>query len=462
MYHIIINSKICEDYKQLDSLSKTYFHNLMELTKYPIRKEQIKVVTTEFKLKEPMREYSIEYLVRHVCKTKLSINIELYRNLSKEEMFISTDYDKNEGIIKHIEVDFVDKNSNLWSLVIPSSFLITEEEYNNIRQNCDSRHAYHYDYKFPKSIWQRYNIKTSNIIFTNEITKNIRINFLQDKNYMIATHTKHSYPNHLSKNNYVINPNLYREFMIDCNLMPLEHLFELFGVDRKRLQKSLKQISFLTQRFIILGVGGTMGNFLYWLDCFQEYFDMSYIFKKITVFENDMIEYHNIFRIPILVPVIGRQKEGSHNKAVLAATKCRNIALDFQVNTTNFVYNYDYIRLRGSSIFVGTPDINTRKNLERFNLKFFCPTHQNNTIKIMESPVTEGDLHYESYGSIDLNKFLLNMFNMSVNLIYAIADNAKSPAEKNKLLFQQSFEEIPFIENSKKSKILKNIAYAIN
>lgn len=439
MYRVIINTKILQDYENLSNKQKEYIHTLFKLSELSINPSQIEVVETK----------DISNEIPHYLNS-------LFSKLNTNELFIYKD-----SHIKVFYITFMDAKGKIHKVFTPTSFLINEEKFNSIRYDgyC---HILNYTQTsgIVKSISYRYNLTTTNVTFTNEIKKDTRINFLQDKNYMIKINS--TIKNQvISKNNFVINPNIYKEFISESSLFPLEHLFELFNVDKKKLKRSLEKISYIPNKFIVLGMGGTMGNFFYWIKQFQEYFDLPYVFKKLIVFEKDKMEFHNAFRIPLLLKE--EYDSNPQSKNYLFLYNCKNISSD--IRTRSFYFDItmkDCYKHIGSSIFIGTPDIPTRQTLEQHNIKFFCPTHQNNTIKIVETPVIDGALFYETYGSIDLNKFLLNMFNMSINLIYTLAENSRTPLEKNKLHFQQSFDEINFIENSKKSKILKNIAYAIN
>lgn len=455
MYNILINIKLIKDYDSLTNYQIKYLTTLFKLSELKINPSQIEVVKHYNFPITTLKDVRVK-TIRGVIDTNL---MDLYSDFTGDELFLIDE----KRTLTLFFVTFMNSKGNLHKVFIPSSFLISEKTYKEIEYTKQSIYInYTNTDGVLDSISHRYNLSTSNVIFTNEINKNTRINFIQDKNYMIKLNLKkNTYT--ISKNNFVINPNIYREYLSSSSLFPLEHLFELFNVDRVKLKRSLEKISYITNRFVALGVGGTMGNFLYWIKQFQEYFDLPYVFKKLIIFEDDSMEFHNIFRIPLLLPNECGNIIRAIQKSYLALYNCRNITLDMRINNCLLLeYSRNFHQLQGSSIFIGTPDIATRQVLEQLNCKFFCPTHQNNTIKIVESPTIEGSLFYETYGNIDLNKFLLNMFNMSINLIYTLAENGKNPPEKNKLHFKQSFEEINFVENSKKSKLLKNIAYAIN
>lgn len=464
MYHLILNTKIFKEYHNFTIKELEYVHTLLKLSELEINPSQIETQRYDISSFISLDETYFNKILQYSDSMDVEVGRNVYYHFMSSEAFLTSDDSNGNSKIIAFFITFMDFKGNIKKVFVPHSFLFNEKNYKKL---WDCKKSRSMTYNPPrntilKSIYHRYNLTTSNVIFTNEINKDTTINFIQDKNYMIKLNSNYESTS-LSKNNFVINPNIYREYMNNSSLLPLEHLFELFNVDRKKLKKSLEMISYIPNKFIVLGMGGTMGNFFYWIKQFQEYFNLPYVFKKLVIFENDRMEFHNIFRIPLLMEDTKQNYYKSQSKINVFLNNCTNITLDVKIhhrflNTTS----HEFYKLKGTSIFLGTPDIPTRQSLSQLNLKFFCPTHQNNTIKIVETPTIEGSLFYETYGSIDLNKFLLNMFNMSVNLVYVLAENTKLPLEKNKLHFQQSFNEINFIENSKKSKILKNIAYTIN
>lgn len=466
MYRLILNTKILTNYKKLTQKQKEYIKTLMDLTKIKLDGNQIEMASVKHSPSLYI-SYSLDLFkfynnyVYNIDIKKFILDLYYTAGFKISDIFLQSE-DKESISISCLFISVYDYKGKMRKVFIPCSFLIKQNQYSLLKDSAESRNLRN-PIHIPKSILYRYNVHTTNVIFTNELTSKTRLNFLQDKNYMINAHKQDDYPTTLSKNNYVINPNIYREFMGEANLMPLEHLLELFNVDRERLRKSLVNISYISSKVHILGVGGTMGNFLYWLRQLKEYFDLPYIFKKLYLFDNDQVEYHNIFRMPILLPRQSKFKDRilAIPKISLGLNEARNIALNIDWSSQYF-NKWNIEKVKGKDIFIGTPDIESRVMIEKLNVKFYCPTHQDNKVRIVETPIIEGGLYYESYGSVDLNRFLLNMFNMTINLIYTLADNHKEPLEKNKLHFEQSFDEIPFVENSKKSKILKNIAYAIN
>lgn len=460
MYNLVLNTKIFKKYNHFILSEKKYIQTLLKLSELEISPSQIETKRYFIPKNTNIEGVSFNHISRiSMLSEDIKICSSVYYYFKADEVVLP----KEDSSIIAFFITFMNSKGDIKKVFVPHSFLFNDENYKKLWDYKTSRSI---SYTPPrktilKSIYNRYNLTTANVTFTNEIKKDTTINFIQDKNYMIKLNNDIN--TSLSKNNFVINPNIYREYMNNSSLLPLEHLFELFNVDRKKLNKSLEAISYIPNKFVVLGMGGTMGNFFYWIKQFQEYFNLPYVFKKLVIFENDMMEFHNVFRIPLLLRDTKENYYHSQSKNEIFLYNCINISLDIKIhnkllNTTSS----EFYKLRGTSIFIGTPDIPTRQSLSQLDLKFFCPTHQNNTIKIIETPTIEGSIFYETYGSIDLNKFLLNMFNMSVNLVYTLAENTKLPLEKNKLHFQQSFDEINFIENSKKSKILKNIAYAIN
>lgn len=352
----------------------------------------------------------------------------------------------------------------------------------NKLQSLDS-HAINYSYNINnvfRTLSRRYKITSDNIRYTNEITDKTKIYPIMDKNIVRSIKYFANKEALYNRNIVIINPNLSYFAEQYNKQIPIEHLLALFDVNKKELKSNLQKVWYLTNPIVCLGLGGLMSNFLYWCERFREYFELNYLFKQLLIFEPDSLEFSNLFRIPLnwkdmkisdnlsdkqlrqFMPgndnIFSKQ---THRKLMLT-NSIRNLSP--KIRTYNARFNY--INLK-NCILIGGPDLETRKEI--FNMYsdaesdkyFICTTHSNNTFSIDAFPDFDRELTVETYGSIDLNKFLLNMFKMSVELIRILANKEFVDKVKHKFL-DYSVDNEDFIANSKKHRCLKNIAYSIN
>lgn len=352
----------------------------------------------------------------------------------------------------------------------------------NITMNAQNSNPINYEFNIDnvmRTLSRRYKFTSNNdIIYTNEITDKTRIYSIMDKNIVRGLRHYNNQTAFYNKNTAIINPNLSYFVEQYNNVIPLQHLFALFDIDEKELKNNLKKVWYLTNPIVCLGLGGLMSNFLYWCDKFREYFELDYVFKQLLVFEPDSLEFSNLFRITLnwrdlkvyseLTDNQLRQfmedrdfvyAKQNHSKLMLLKS-VRNLSPKIR----QYRYRFTHINLK-NCILIGGPDLDTRKiifddyaNSDKY---FICTTHSNNTVSIDAFPNFDRELTVETYGSIDLNKFLLNMFKMTVEIIRILANKEFVNKVQHKYL-DYSVDNEDFITNSQKHKCLKNIAYAIN
>lgn len=329
-----------------------------------------------------------------------------------------------------------------------------------------------------RTLSRRYKFTSNSLRYTNEITDKTRIYSIMDKNIVRAIKHLNDTNALYNRNTVIINPNLSYFAEQYNKQIPIEHLFALFDVDTKELKSNLKKVWYLTNPVVCLGLGGLMSNFLYWCERFRDYFELDYVFKQLLIFEPDSLEFSNLFRIPlnwkdmkIRDDISDKQLRQFMNDSNFPFSKPANFKLMLTNSIRNLspkirTYNqrFQYINLK-NCILIGGPDLETRKkifeNYADSDKYFICTTHSNNTFSIDAFPDFDRELTVETYGSIDLNKFLLNMFKMSVEVIKILANKEFVGKVKHKFL-DYSVDNEDFIANSQKHKCLKNIAYSIN
>jgi hypothetical protein len=121
----------------------------------------------------------------------------------------------------------------------------------------------------------------------------------------------------------------------------------------------------------------------------------------------------------------------------------------------------DHIGDIGDDVFFfGAPDFETRDMLNKYN--FIFGGHSGDSVAFVYKPVVDSDLTSESYGTINLASFYLNMMKATEELIYVLADDRK--LEKDEILFKFNAKE--YIQNKfpkTEEEYGKNVhSYAIN
>lgn len=357
------------------------------------------------------------------------------------------------------------------------------ENFNNFTEEVRGWFNDALDYEFYRQLFVRYDVSNKDAVFTNEIKKDTDILYIYDKlilkNHLNSITTQEtSFDN---SNKVVINPNVGKHLGIPA--IPINHLLGIFGVDEDKLYKTMKDISFMTNQFVIVGLGGTMNNFMHFSHELMKYFKMDYLFKKLAVFERDDLDLTNLPRITLdytnrqvtRKDMFDQQKshrfsyrEKEHSKIGLMSS-ISDIALGLKL------FNEWFSTTNAHTFYIGTPNIATRNSISNAikgtgrwtsveKSVFICPMHANDELTIYKNPsIDDKDLAIETYGSIDINKFLLTMFKMTIELLMMIPEQWQyRENDYERLLLKYKLEDTDFKTNSANCKALKKICYSFN
>lgn len=331
-----------------------------------------------------------------------------------------------------------------------------------------------YSRDIAETLRRKYQCITNGVRFTNEIDNKTKIYTIMDKNILQCFERNNSFNNNIDSSKCVLlNPNLSYFAPIDKQI-PIPHLLALFGYDEKEILKVLKKVSYMTNPIFCLGFGGLMTNFVFWCKRLQDYYGLEYIFKQFNICDPDILELSNLFRIPLNwkdYKVRSNCQDIFLNRLILESKKTVNIyKTDLFDNVTSICSKYRLSNKRFSyrvlknAILIGGVDLETRAEIyntyKDTDVTYICASHYNNISDITIFPKLDRELTIETYGTINLNNFLLSMFKTTIELLKLLASGDYKGDDINVMRWNINDED--FVANSKKSKVLKNICYAIN
>lgn len=321
------------------------------------------------------------------------------------------------------------------------------------------------------SILNRYSRNTTPIILNQN--KNTEIVSIQDTSSPFVATIPDLFRNKqigqdakLETNTYFINPNMAK--ILEGKVVTMDMMMEIFGIKPDNMKAKLLKIKEKDLHIVLIGLGGVMSNFCYFVNELAKEFNISYIFDLIKLFEDDDLELSNIFRIPLdyLTPIFRNRNADrlyyyryelndtmSNNKGYMLYN-CHNLYNNYIFSEEKLTkqhlfrsdfYGYDYI--------LGAPDIRTREILFESNYKFLCTLHHNNDLYIYRNPeMTNTDLMVETYGQIRLDYFFLNMFRMTIELLDIMAEGKEYPKDTLILHYAADKELDTYRKNLQKSK----------
>ncbi len=180
----------------------------------------------------------------------------------------------------------------------------------------------------------------------------------------------------------------------------------------------------------LIGYGGMGINLIHFISLLSNEVNVKALFKTLHIYEADNLSFSNSFRIYKDITQYSSQLK-SMNK--LALFDEYDIAHDVKLHKKRF----EDSDINDEHIHIGAPDFNTRKTL--YKSKFIFTGHQNDSIMFVSSPEVSSSLTIESYGSINLTTFFLNLIASTLKLLELFAQNdISSTYAKNKKLYEYS------------------------
>jgi hypothetical protein len=210
--------------------------------------------------------------------------------------------------------------------------------------------------------------------------------------------------------------------------IPMADLIAILGFNLTDVYKWCKIVKRKNYSVSLVGVGGTGTNFIQWLAELVQMFDMDYIFERGNIYDNDNIEFHNLFRFPHDIKLSDNFAEN------IAIPKIEAIRYFYPIVFRYFTKISARIELSledsKQDFLYGAPGIATRKFLSRIKTPFFCATHGNQFGSLTLNPVVDENLLVESYGKIELTDFFMNQLAMVITTIKYLAEVNKKDIPK--------------------------------
>lgn len=280
-----------------------------------------------------------------------------------------------------------------------------------------------------------------NISLRRHITDAVKHRYLTDlnvsseamSNKIIDAVTPTYVADHTPVNNYqalTISP--MNASLIGASSIPFNNLIKIAGLDMKRFKKALQIVKERELTFVSVGYGGLSINMLHFLSMLAYRVDVQDVFKGLHIYENDNISYTNVMRV---------YKDLTHVKCKLGERLNKTSLFDEDNLAENILVHQYYLleehigEIGEDVIFFGAPDFNTRDMLSKYN--FIFGGHTGDEVAFVYKPKVDRDLTIETYGTINLSSFYLNMMKAVEELVYVLADGIDE-REPDSVIFQHN------------------------
>ncbi len=257
-----------------------------------------------------------------------------------------------------------------------------------------------------------------------------------------------------------ISPTLAKN--IGVSSIPFNMLIKLADLDMKKIKKSLLEIKRKELTFVSVGYGGLSMNVLHFLSLLSYRSGVEQAFKELHVFENDNIDYSNILRfykdMYEFQGVQGKsvKKTDVFNELNLAS---KTILHRYRLDSKRIEKYFDAEDL--NPIYFGAPDYETRMSVLK-DRNFLFAGHSGDMTTLIKSPIIESDLASETYGTINLTSFFINMLKITEATLNSIAGDIDSIPE-DEVIFTWNAKENIISRSQKIKDVGKGIAsYSLN
>jgi hypothetical protein len=225
-----------------------------------------------------------------------------------------------------------------------------------------------------------------------------------------------------------------------------ESLKRIKKISQPKVKKLIDTIFGKKLKLCVVGYGGAMSNILYNFSIIAEQ-HRAPLFEEIVAYEPEKWAFTNILRIgkPILHKGFSRFENLTGDNTVFKLKTIdveERIVNDFLESRIEYLDQESAKELRDQGyIFIGAPDLKTRKVLHEIGAQFLMIGHANDQIRITKNPVLGNGLVQETYGSIDIGILLMNFWFATFHLLDIFANQDIKDITDDTELFKFKFLE---------------------
>lgn len=224
----------------------------------------------------------------------------------------------------------------------------------------------------------------------------------------------------------IISPNLATFYR--AKPAPFDSLLPLLNIDIDQIRKDLETIKSNEVYLTAIGYGGFNINLFTFMAMLAQRAGVYKPFKRVTIYENDTITLLNAFRIyKRLDHVSTRFNNRAHPKDQLFQELEMGLVQELVRKPERFTP--EHINEHAGELLFGAPDFETRQFLE--DQQFLFTGHGGDEVEFISRPIVDPSISIESYGSINLTTFFLNMIKAAESFIHIVANAETLPANES-------------------------------
>jgi len=275
---------------------------------------------------------------------------------------------------------------------------------------------------FKDEIRRRYFVDSNN---------NYAANMIVDERCIVSTLYSRDM---VQRDHYVISEWFSNKYGI--RQLPFKFMLQTLNISDKKLKSLVLAVKRKRLEFVFAGFGGTGMNTAYWLQKILDHTGDVYLFNSVHVYDDDEIEFSNLFRFPQDLSSCTENKKafmytnknslGRKYYKVADTIKFVNPSIEYRFANVELFEHTDYthrLSFADDTIVYGAPDLATRKDVSLTNCRFIAATHGGNSCSMTVQPDIDENLQTEGYGVIHLNTFFWNQLAMAIGLLEFLAED---------------------------------------
>ena len=238
------------------------------------------------------------------------------------------------------------------------------------------------------------------------------------------------YDHNISKNAAFISK--FLSVYTQSKHIPFGELLRCF-TDDASLRRLLAKVKSKKHRISLIGYGGMGINLVHFISLMCERVDIKHIFRSLKIYEEDNLSFSNTFRI---------YKDITRYPSTISAQNKLKLFdetnLSKEIKLVNSRFNTDH--LHKDELYIGAPDFATRDILREYN--FIFTGHKDDSVVLVSKPLVNDAMTIESYGSINLATFFLNLIAVTLELLKQLGEfGNRATLPENTLLYKYSILE---------------------
>lgn len=224
----------------------------------------------------------------------------------------------------------------------------------------------------------------------------------------------------------IISPNLATIYQ--ARPVPFDSLLPLLNINLDQIRTDLETIKSNDVHITAIGYGGFGINLFTFMAMLAQRAGVFKPFKHITIYEEDTITLLNAFRIYKRLDNITTRR-ANRSQLKLQLFQDLEMGLTQELTRVSERFTSKHIERHSGELLFGAPDFETRQLLE--NEQFLFTGHGGDEVEFISRPVVDTSITNETYGSINLTTFFLNMIKAAEAFIHTVATAESLPSNES-------------------------------